>query len=69
MFLCTKSLRVISAWLDLSQRTNYSVRLTSLPGCKVESALNNPSGWPLHYVGTYCFNTYIQDEQDDGVKP
>ena len=49
--------------------TNYSAGLTSLPGCKVESALNSPSGWLLHYVGTSCFNRCIQDEQDDGVKP
>ncbi len=35
--LCTKILRVIIAWLSLSQITDHSVRLTSLPGCKVES--------------------------------
>ena len=54
-YLCSKSLRVITAWLSLSQKTDYSVRLTSLPGCKVESALNSPSGWLLHCIGTYCF--------------
>ena len=41
--MCTKSLRVIAVWPSLSQKTNCSVRLTNLPGCKVESALNSPT--------------------------
>jgi len=46
---------VITAWLSLSRVTNYSVRLRSLPGFKVECALNSPNGWLLHCMRTYCF--------------
>ena len=41
---CTKCLRVFAAWPSHSQITYYSVRLTSFPGCKSESALNTLSG-------------------------
>ena len=47
---------------------DYSARLTSRPACKVESALNSPIGWLLHYRVTYSFNTCLQDEQDVGMK-